>query len=290
MTPTPRILVGPDRGIHDAHVMDVIAGHVHRPLDAWQQHAAQRAGLRIDARWAAHRVGILTPRQNGKTHLAEVRELTGLFAYGENIIHSTPSGTMSSHAFRRMLNLIESSPDLERRLGKVHRSRGSEEIVTRNGNRILYGMSRPIHADLLVIDDAHVTPEVRETSLYPAIVGSLNPQIWYLGGAVRKAPARRSSLADPNRLYRLFTRVRRSALEGTDPGLCWIEYSAPDDRDERGQLLVDTSDPAVWRAANPAIDRMNVAHISSLRRELTPETFETEILGIGDWPELDQVA
>jgi hypothetical protein len=52
--------------------------------DPWQEHIL-RESLNLDNRnkWAATEVGLIVPRQCGKTVIAELRELVGLFVLGE---------------------------------------------------------------------------------------------------------------------------------------------------------------------------------------------------------------
>jgi hypothetical protein len=46
-------------------------------------------GVTDDGKWAALEVGINEPRQNGKNAILEIRELAGLFAWGDRlIVHS----------------------------------------------------------------------------------------------------------------------------------------------------------------------------------------------------------
>lgn len=289
--PRPRILTRPplpDSYINDAAIVAAVANHAGRPLDPWQVLVHENAMLMHGGSWVTPRVGLLTPRQNGKTVTAEARELTGLFVYSENIIHAAPTRDMARVAFDRMLELIQSASDLDRQVRKVNRAYGQWEIQTVIGNRIRY-WGQPLTADLLVIDDAHTITEDRELALLSSAAGSINPQIWYLGCAVRKNKTRRNGLADPNKTMRVFTRLRKQGIAGTEPGLCWVEYSAPDDRDKDGRLLVDTADPAVWRFANPSA-RLDLTHIQHARELLQPEWFEAEFLGIGDWPELDEAS
>jgi hypothetical protein len=50
-------------------------------LDPWEQNVLTGAlGETAEGRWAAYRVGISAPRQNGKDAILEARELAGLFA------------------------------------------------------------------------------------------------------------------------------------------------------------------------------------------------------------------
>lgn len=291
--PYARIYTAPPTPTHAkdeaAPVID-LAEFAGRYLDTWQHLTLEKAMRTHRGRWVTPEVGVLTPRQNGKTELAIARELAGLFYFGEKIMHCNQSEDSERVAFERLLELIQSTPDLDREVTKVRRARNAREITTKHGSMIHCGhSSRSLGADLVVIDDAHSVSAYNTAQLYWTTVGSKNPQIWYLGCAVRKVPSRKNVISDPNAQMQLFTWLRKRGLTGTDPNLCWIEYSAPDDRDQDGQLLIDPRDPVVLRQANPS-PRVSIDHLIGSRDLLAPEWFEAECLGIGDWPELEPAA
>ena len=95
-------------------------------LDPWQELALMSAlGEGDDGKWAAFEVGLVVPRQNGTGSILEARELAGLFLFGERlIIHSAHQFDTSLEAFRRLLTLIEETPDFSRRVKRVSRSHG----------------------------------------------------------------------------------------------------------------------------------------------------------------------
>ncbi len=95
-------------------------------LDASQQLVLQDAlGERPDGKWAAFEVGVEMPPQNGKGGIIEARELAGLFLLGERlIVHTAHEFPTALEAFRRVLELIESTPDLDSRVWRVSRSHG----------------------------------------------------------------------------------------------------------------------------------------------------------------------
>jgi hypothetical protein len=98
-----------------------------------------RVGGAGDGKWAAFEVGVNVPRQNGKDGILEARELTGLFLLGERmIIHSAHQFDTSLEAFRRLLELIEDTPELDKRVKRVSRSHGEEGIEFKGGQRIRF--------------------------------------------------------------------------------------------------------------------------------------------------------
>lgn len=299
----PRIFTSPPSNIDMNLGADIaeVSETANRSLDTWQYIVLEKAS-RINTvadeadtvgallstwTWSAAEVGLLTGRQNGKSYTAEARELAGLYTLRENIVHTAYNLQAARHSMDRMVETIESAPHLARQVQQIHRGRGTEAIVLRNGAEIRYCARGPasldaaIDADLLVLDDADHLPEVWTNA---AVHGtpfrrptSTRRQVWYVGTAV----------IDDNDPYgHVFTSVRNRGLTGCDPNLCWIEYSAPDTRDEAGDLTIDTSSPAVIARANPS-ERIDINRLIDMRNTLTDQAYEAEILGIGNWPNLD---
>jgi hypothetical protein len=109
-------------------------------LDDWQRHILSVAlGERSDGKWAAFEVGLIVGRQNGKGAVLEARELAGLFLFGEQLIlHSAHEFKTAQEAFRRVLALVQNTPDLERLVSRVRTSHGEEGIELRSGARLRF--------------------------------------------------------------------------------------------------------------------------------------------------------
>jgi hypothetical protein len=159
--------------------------------DPWQEFVAEGAmGVREDGRWSAFEVGLLVPRQNGKGGVEEIRELAGLFLLPERLlIHSAHKFKTSLEAMRRMLQLLESAPDLDRKVMRVTRSHGEEGIELRDGSRIQYQTrtsdgGRGLTGDLVMLDEAMKLAQEVIATLMPTLRAVPNPQIWYVGSAV----------------------------------------------------------------------------------------------------------
>jgi hypothetical protein len=262
-------------------------------LDPWQQHVLTNAlGERPDGKWAAFEVGVDVPRQNGKGGLLEARELAGLFLLGERLlIHSAHQFDTSLEAFRRLLQLIEDTPDLERRVQRVSKSHGEEGIELKKNprtglrQRIRFrtrtkGGGRGFTGDLLVLDEAMILPESAHGALLPTLAARPNPQVWYTGSAVDQ---------DVHDDGIVFTRIRQRGVAGDDPGLAWFEWSADEQRAETEPGYIDSQE--AWGQANPGLGiRISLEHIEREQRSMDPDTFKVERLGIGDWPVTDSEA
>lgn len=250
-------------------------------LDPWQEYVLRESlGMR-DGRWSAFEVGLVCPRQNGKGSVLEARELVGLFLLGEQlIIHSAHQFDTSLEHFRRLLSLIEDTPDLDRLVRRVSRSHGEEGIELRTGSRIRFrtrtkGGGRGFTGDCLILDEAMILPETAHGALLPTLSARPNPQVWYAATAV-------------DQLYMLdglvLARLRERALAGDDDRLAWFEWGL-DAPSPEALSDAELADPANWALANPGLGiRIRAEYVDAERRSMEPRRFAVERLGVGDWP------
>ena len=98
--------------------------------DAHQAFVLKEAcGVRKDGKWAAFEVGVCEPRQNGKGGMLELRELAGLFLWGERLlIHSAHMFDTSVEHFYRIQDLVEEA-GLMKQVRRVVRGHGEEGII-----------------------------------------------------------------------------------------------------------------------------------------------------------------
>jgi hypothetical protein len=252
-------------------------------LDPWEAFVLRNAlGEGPDGKWAAFLVGLVVARQNGKGAILEARELAGLFLLGERmIIHSAHEFATSAEHFRRLLYLIEDTPEFSRRVKKISRSHGEEGIELHGGQRIRFktrtkGAGRGFTADLLVLDEAMHLAESSVGAMLPILSARPNPQVWMTGSAVDK------NVHDHGIAL---ARVRERGISGEDDSLAYFEWSA--DADLTDAPLV-ANDPDAWSSANPGLGiRITLDHIAREQRSMDPRTFAVERLGIGDWPNTD---
>ena len=278
----PRVLYAPEYTSSagaEAIELAAMAGLVLDPWEALVLDVALAEG--DDGRWAAAEVGVCVPRQNGKNAILEARELAGLFLLDERlIIQSAQHFKTAKEHFRRLLSLVESTPDLDRRVSRVIRAHGEEGIELRDGSRILFvartrSSGRGFSAPLVVFDEAMYLAEAAIGALVPTQSAMRNRQRWYTGSAV-------DQLVHADGV--VFARVRERALQEKDPRLAYFEWSLDA---ERPELIDDAQlvDEDAWASVNPGFGiRISAEAITDELRTLDPRTFAVERLGVGDWP------
>lgn len=240
-------------------------------LDPWQRFVLEAAlGEADDGRWAARTVTLIVPRQNGKGSILEARELAGMFLFGSRLlIHSAHEFKTAAEAFRRILQLIEQTPDLDAQVMRVTRSHGDEGIELRNRSRLRFmarskGAGRGFSGDDLFIDEAYDFHDQALDAILPTMSARPNPQLWFTSSAPLDD--------DRSAVLRRFMRAGRS---GTDPTACYVEYSA--DADD------DIGNERTWAKANPAYPhRISDASIAAELALQGVDGFRRERLSIVD--------
>lgn len=297
----PRILVVPEGVDHPrwAEVVEFVEA-TGTALDPWQLEV-MRVGLMRQMRaepsvhkgttyvdqWAAFRVAVCAPRQNGKNVILEMRELVGCLLLGEKlIVHSAHLADTSEEAFRRLDELIDANEWLSKQVRHVWRANGKASIEFMNGNRIRFrtrtrGGGRGFSGSPVIFDEPMYLPEVSMGSIMPVVSAQPDPQVWYTGSAVDQT-------VHPDGV--VFARVRDRALKGESSRLAYFEWSLDVDDPEDLDAEV-AADPAVWAATQPALGRRITAeYIAAEIEELAWRTFAVERLGVGDWPPVDGTA
>ena len=259
----------PYRSSAGAEVVE-LASTVGLNLDPWQRHVLEVAlGEAPDGRWATSTVGLVVARQNGKGSVLEALELAHLFLFGTRLIIHTAQQMrpVAVEHFRRILELIDASDDLSRRVLRVGRANGDEGIELRGGQRIRFvarsdTTARGMSGDLVVLDEAITVTHEQLAALMPTMSARPNPQVWFTSSA---------ALSTSSVLHGL----RRRAL-ADDRGLAYFEWAAS--RED-----VDVDDEAEWARANPALGiRIPVDAIRRERDAMTASTFRRERLSIPD--------
>lgn len=253
-------------------------------LDPWEQDVLRVAlGEKPDGRWAAFEVGLVVPRQNGKSEILLVRILVGLFLLMEKlIIFSAHLFDTTLEIFGRLIDIIENTPEFRSRVAKIAHANGKEGITLTSGQRVKFKArtkagGRGFTGDCLIYDEAMDLPEKAHGSTLPTLSARPNPQVWYAGSAVDQWQHENGIV---------LARVRERALAGGG-ALAYLEWSA-DCEDPELVTAEMATDPAVWARGNPAMGiRIRPEHIQLEQEAMGPREFAVERLGVGDWPRTD---
>lgn len=203
-------------------------GYGLTPFD-WQRAAlVDSMGVRPDGRWASPRVGWSVSRQNGKNGGAEIFELHVMAMLGMRVLHSAHEVKTARKAFKRLLDFFDNQrkyPELAGLVREIRRTNGQEAIELHNGGSVEFlartkASGRGYSADVLVLDEAQELTDDELEAMLPTISASGNPMVFLLGTPPK-----------PNKPATVWRRFRQSALDGTDPDLCWIEYGVDPDAD-----------------------------------------------------------
>ena len=166
------------------------------PLDGWQELILEAAmGERSDATWAAKRVGISVPRQNGKSQLMVARILAGALLFGEKkIVVSAHQQDTAREAFAKLMEIIEDDANealrarLDPRFGRggVMNALNREAVRFTNGATVQFKArsgsgGKGFSSDCLLLDEAQILGSRAWTSINSTMSAMSNPQVWLLG-------------------------------------------------------------------------------------------------------------
>ena len=205
----------------------------------WQEYVLTDL-LKVDkdGKWRRKTNLLLVARQNGKTHLARIRILAGLFIFGEmNIVAMSSNRGMALDTFRKVVDVIEDNPHLMAQVRQIRVANGQESVELLSGARYeivaaTRDGSRGKTADLLYIDELREIDEDSWTAAKPITRARPNSQIFMTSNA---GDAFSSVLND----------LRSRALSYPPASLGFWEYSADD--------FAKINDKDAWYQANPAL-------------------------------------
>jgi hypothetical protein len=217
-------------------------------------------------------------RQVGKTEIALVRILFGLFVLDERIIFSANRWLTSERVYQRLRAAIERRPSLYRRLAKDPTTSSSRAFIeTKSGASITLGvrsgdLGRGLDCvDLLLLDECQNLTDPEVGALAPTQLASKNPQTIYLS-----TPADVDT--QPN--CHVIEGIRRKGY-AREPGLYFAEWGAKEG--------MARDDPSTWAYAIPSYGEIHTeAKVRSLlSKAVTPDglrLFDADITGKGNYP------
>ena len=229
-------LKGPSRGKEVSDLADSIG----LPLLPWQRLVLDDMLTYDKKTQLFRRKTILTmcARQNGKTHLARMRILGGLFLFGErNHIIISSARAMALTTFREVAEAIENSPILKKELKTIRYANGAEAIVLKSGARLdvraaTRDSARGASADFLFIDEMREIDPTAFAAATPITRARINSQTMLASNAGDAFSETLNSL-------------RERAMSNPPESFGFYEYSAPQ--------FAKIDDRKAWAMANPAL-------------------------------------
>ena len=249
-------------------------------FDPWQDGAGRVIlAKRDDGKYACSIGGVVMsiPRQVGKTFLlgAIVFALCLLFP-GTTVLWTAHRLRTANETFSKM-QTFSRRKKVKPHIAKVVLGSGDEEIVFHNGSRILFGarargFGRGFDdVDVEVFDEAQILTDNAIDDMVPATNTAKNPLLLFVGTPPK-----------PDDPSAVFTAKRDAALAGTDEDTAYIEFSA-----DRG---CDPEDREQWAKANPSYPgRTPASAMLRMKKNMTPESFIREGLGVWDPPAMSRV-
>lgn len=248
-------------------------------LDDWQAWWLQHAlAERADGSWAARESVLITGRQSGKNGVLAALELAALVLLEEElVVHSAHEVATALNHFRWMQQLIEASPDIDRKVLAVRRTNGREAIEMKSGATLRFrarmtNSGRGLTAPRVVMDEAFDIRPSAMGALLPTMRAVANSHITYASSAPK---------ADSVVLHSL---IRRGQVDDPDDRLFYAEWGNPPG--------TDLDDEDAWARANPALGgRVTIEALRDEYRTLVAggdeeliAEFAREAVGIGEAP------
>lgn len=245
-------------------------------LDGWQELILEAGmGERSDRTWAAKRVGLTVPRQNGKSQLLVSRALAGALLFGEKkIVVSAHQQDTARESFSKLMEIIEADGNgwIRDRIrpGGIMQALNREAVRFANGATIQFKArsgagSKGFSSDCLILDEAQILSQRAWVSINSTMSAMPNPQVWLLG----TAPQDEDESA-------VFESVREAAIGGKSTAAAWCEWGA----DPESPDYDPESELTRW-SANPAWNtRINHEVVDGEYETYPPDRFAQDRLGV----------
>lgn len=237
----------------------------------WQKAVLRRWMVRDeDDKWANPTAGLIVPRQNGKSWLAEARILGGMIFLGEHLIYTAHQLSTVDEIKRRILRFYyDAKPEIRDLLtGEFDKEPKSfDYIELRNGGRCVFktrsrSSGLGYTSDTLIRDEDQETSDAMEEALLPTISAGPqeNPQTIMMG-----TPPTSGSAGT------VFLRARRNLLQGKSD-ICWQEWSV--------ENITDNHDVEAWYETNPSLGyRVTEKAVRAEANAMSQDSFNKMRLG-----------
>jgi phage terminase large subunit-like protein len=213
---------------------------------------------------------LLIARQSGKSHLARMRCLAGLFMFGEkDILIMSSNRAMAMKSFNIMADIIERNDWMRAQLKDgdpkkgIRRTNGDERIILANGAQLEVAAAtsdgaRGRTADFLWIDELREVSSAAMDAAKSVTLARMNSQRLFTSNAGDAYSTELNSLHEACKNY-------------PPKSLGYYEYSAPD--------FCDIWDKNAWALANPSMGYLiSVEAIEETIASSTADAARTETL------------
>ena len=167
-----------------------LAESISMPLLPWQDVVLKDLlTVRADNEWVRKANLLLVARQNGKTHLARMRILSGMYLFGEkNLLMMAQNRAMALVTFREIAWAIENHDHLRKEIKQIRYANGQESIELKNGARLdvlaaTRDSPRGRTADFLYVDELREVSEEAFRAATPTTRARPNSQQLYTSNA-----------------------------------------------------------------------------------------------------------
>lgn len=244
------------------------------PMDEWQRGIGRALlAKRADGLYACGIGGAVLsiPRQTGKTYGIGWIVFALCLLKPDTLVIWTAHRTRTSDETFHSMDGMASRPSVAPYIEKTTKGNGKQAIEFANGSRILFGAREQgfgrgfAKVDILVFDEAQILTTAAMEDMVPATNAAPNGLVLFMGTPPRPK--------DPGAV---FQNRRDSALDGSDPDVLFVEFSAEEN--------ANPFDRKQWRIANPSYPhRTGEAAILRMLKLLgSLESFKREGLGIWD--------
>ena len=264
-SPTPRLRALPVAG--DSERADqalAFAESIGIKLMPWQVTALKELLQTTNGKWTRRTLGIVCSRQVGKTELAKVRILAGIYLFSEKLtILMSVNAQQAEMTLYQINDIIINNPSLMGLYQRYYLTNGKQEIRFKNGARIIVvaataNGSRGLSADHIFVDELRtLTPEAMEAVSF-CMNARPDAQMLTVSNAGDKSS-------------KVLNDLRDRAIANVSPSLGWLEWSAHPSR--------KIDDVKGWIEAVPALGHTMSEEV--LRHSLAtsdPMTFRVEVL------------
>lgn len=229
-------------------------------LDDWQAYVLDGLfAVDEEGQWAATEFGLLVARQNGKGEILVAYDLAHLFLFPrpdgrrKTILHTAHEMKTAIDGFQRLKGVVESQPQLMRRVHQIYTANGQEGILLkpRKGQRLAdrikfvarsKSSGRGFAGDILVQDEAQEESQAAHAALTYTQSAVPNRQEVFLGTVPE----------DGVNEAEVFEGVRDRGRSSEPDRTGWMEWTPEGSEDPDVADELDKSDPAHWAQSNPA--------------------------------------